>query len=63
MRRIVIHTVRSTVPSSLGIAAMAGIAMFMPHSGMTYLLAEGLGGSVGATFPLISPFIGLLGPS
>lgn len=61
LRRIVAHTVRSAVCSSLGIAAMVGMAMFMSHSGMTQLLAEGLSRSVGRAFPLVSSFIGLLG--
>jgi len=60
-RRIVTHTVRSAVSSSLGIAAMVGMAVLMSHSGMTHLLAKGLSRSVGRAFPLVSPFIGLLG--
>jgi len=61
LRRIAAHTLRSAVPSSLGIAAMVGMATFMSHSGMIHLLAEGLSRSVGRAFPLASPFIGLLG--
>jgi len=60
-RRIVTRTIRSAVSSSLGIAAMVGMAVFMSDSGMTHLLAEGLSQSVGRAFPLVSPFIGLLG--
>jgi lactate permease len=60
-RRIASRTVRSAVSSSLGIAAMVGMAVLMSHSGMTHLLAEGLSRSVGRAFPVISPFIGLLG--
>jgi len=59
--RIATRTMRSAVSSSLGIAAMVGMAMLMSHSGMTHLLAEGLSRSVGYAFPLVSPFIGLLG--
>jgi len=40
---------------------MVGMAMIMDHSGMTYLLARGISESVGAAFPLFSPFIGTLG--
>jgi lactate permease len=60
-RRIVTRTVRSAVSSSLGIAAMVGMALLMSHSGMTHLLAEGLSRGVGRAFPFVSPFIGLLG--
>ena len=59
--RILARTARSAVSSSLGIAAMVGMAMLMSHSGMTYLLADGLSRGMGRAFPLISPFIGLLG--
>ncbi|MGH2362291.1 MAG: L-lactate permease, partial [bacterium] len=33
----------------------------MTYSGMTFLLAQGLTGTVGALFPFLSPFLGLLG--
>jgi lactate permease len=59
--RIASRTARSAVSSSLGIAAMVGMAVLMSHSGMTHLLAEGLSRGVGRAFPLVSPFIGLLG--
>ena len=60
-RRIVQKTVRSAVPSSIGIAAMVGFAVAMANSGMTYVLAEGLGKAAGPLYPFVAPFIGLLG--
>jgi lactate permease len=60
-RRIVQRTVRSAVPSSIGIAAMVGFAVAMANSGMTYVLAVGLGNLAGPLYPFVSPFIGLLG--
>jgi lactate permease len=60
-RRIVQRTVRSAVPSSIGIAAMVGFAVAMANSGMTYVLAVGLGRVAGPLYPFVSPFIGLLG--
>jgi lactate permease len=59
--RIVRQTVRSGVPSSIGIATMVGFAVAMDYSGMTYVLAEGLGRVAGSAYPLVAPFIGLLG--
>jgi lactate permease len=59
--RIVKRTVRSAVPSSIGIVSMVGFAMVMYHSGMTYVLAMGLGKAAGPLYPLVAPFIGLLG--
>jgi lactate permease len=60
-RRIVQRTVRSAVPSSIGILSMVGFAVVMDHSGMTYVLAAGLGRAAGPLYPLVAPYIGLLG--
>lgn len=61
LRKIAANTLRSAVPSSIGIASLVGMALVMDHSGMTHLLAEGISRSVGAAFPLFSPLIGVLG--
>jgi lactate permease len=61
LRKIVANTLRSAVPSSIGIASLVGMALIMDHSGMTYLLAQGISRSVGAAFPFFSPLIGVLG--
>jgi lactate permease len=60
-RRIARQTVRSAVPSSIGIAAMVGFAVAMDNSGMTYVLAAGLAKAAGPLYPLVAPYIGLLG--
>jgi lactate permease len=60
-RRIVQRTIKSAVPSSIGIASMVGFAVAMDNSGMTRVLAEGLSQIAGPVYPLVSPFIGLLG--
>ncbi len=60
-QRITANTSRSAVPSSIGIASLVGMALVMDHSGMIYLLAEGISRSVGAAFPFFSPLIGVLG--
>lgn len=49
------------MPTTYTILLLAGVAMVMTYSGMTFLLARGLTGLLGSAFPLISPFIGLLG--
>ncbi|MEA3327550.1 MAG: L-lactate permease [Chloroflexota bacterium] len=60
--RILKRVVKSGLNSSLGILAMVGVASIMLHSGMTYLLAEGLSVSVSRHFyPAVAPFIGALG--
>jgi lactate permease len=60
-RRIVRQTVKSAVPSSIGIATMVGMAVAMENSGMTYVLAAGIAEVAGPLYPLVAPFIGLLG--
>ena len=60
-RRIVQRTVKSAVPSSIGIATMVGMAVVMDHAGMTYVLAAGLGRAAGPFYPLVAPYIGMLG--
>jgi len=61
LRRIAANTLRSAVPSSIGIASLVGMALVMDHSGMTYFLAQGISQSVGTAFPFFSPLIGVLG--
>ncbi len=61
IRRIWRGTVSSGVPSSVGIVTMVGMAALMEHCGMVHLLASGLAESVGSTFPVFSPLIGMLG--
>jgi lactate permease len=62
LRRILGRVVKSGVNSSLGILAMVAVASIMLHSGMTYLLAQGLSVSFSREiYPAIAPFIGALG--
>jgi lactate permease len=62
LKSIMGRVVKSGVNSSLGILAMVGVASVMLHSGMTYLLAQGLSVSFSQDFyPLVAPFIGALG--
>jgi lactate permease len=62
LKQIFGNVLKSGVNSSLGILAMVGVASIMMHSGMTYLLAEGLSVSFSREiYPAIAPFIGALG--
>ena len=60
-KTVVQRTVKEGVPTSLAILVMVSMATIMAHSGMTYLLAKGMTAVAGPFYPLISPFIGLLG--
>jgi len=53
--------VRRAAGSSLGTAAMVGMAVTMEHAGMTHRLAAGIADVAGPAFPLAAPFIGALG--
>lgn len=54
-------TAAQGVPTTVTILALVGVAMVMSYSGMTFLLARGFSRAVGSLFPVVSPFIGLLG--
>jgi lactate permease len=53
--------VSRAVRSSLGTAAMVGMAVTMEHAGMTHRLADGIARVAGPAFPLAAPFVGALG--
>jgi lactate permease len=61
LKRIVSSSVKSGVPTSLGIVSMVCFAMIMDHCGMIYLLAEGISRVFGGLYPFFSTWIGLLG--
>ncbi|UCD81396.1 MAG: L-lactate permease, partial [Desulfobacterales bacterium] len=61
LRRIISNSIRSGVPTSLGIVSMVCFAMIMDHCGMIYLLAEGISRVFGSLYPFFSTWIGLLG--
>ena len=61
LKTIMQKTIKSGVPTSLGIVSMVCFAMIMDHCQMIYILAEGISRVFGHFYPLISPWIGLLG--
>jgi lactate permease len=54
-------TVKSAGLASVGILAMVGLSTLMDHCGMSYLLAQGLSQWLGVGYPLVSPWVGMLG--
>jgi lactate permease len=60
-RRVLGKAMRSALPSSVGILSMVGFALAMENSGMVYVLAQGVGQAAGPLYPVVAPFIGLLG--
>ena len=61
IKTILQKTVKSGVPTSLGIVSMVCFAMIMDHCQMIYILAEGISRVFGSVYPLVAPWIGLLG--
>lgn len=55
------RTIAQGVPTTLAVLLMVAMAMIMSYTGMTRLLAHGFIGVAGQAFPIVSPFIGLLG--
>ncbi|MGD8967155.1 MAG: L-lactate permease [Anaerolineae bacterium] len=60
-RRVARGVVSRAARTSLGTAAMVGMAVTMEHAGMTHLLADGIARLAGPAFPLAAPFLGALG--
>jgi lactate permease len=61
LKTILQKTIKSGVPTSLGIVSMVCFAMIMDHCQMIVILAEGVSRVFGSFYPLVSPWIGLLG--
>ncbi|MEA4812823.1 MAG: L-lactate permease [Anaerolineaceae bacterium] len=61
-KRILERSVHTAVEPSLGILTMVGVSQIMSHSGMTSILAKGLGEALSSfLYPAVVPFIGMLG--
>ncbi|MDE2860278.1 MAG: L-lactate permease [Chloroflexota bacterium] len=54
-------TYRQSRSSTMSVTTMVVMAVVMADTGMTVLLAKGIANVSGPLFPLVSPFIGLLG--
>ncbi len=54
-------TYAQTLGSTIGVTTMVMMAVVMADTGMTVLLARGIATASGPLFPVVSPFIGLLG--
>jgi lactate permease len=61
VRDIFKKTVKSGVPTSLGIVSMVSFALIMDQCGMIYHLAEGISRLFGPVYPFFAPWVGLLG--
>jgi lactate permease len=60
-QRIWRQTVKGALPSTISIIALLAMSLTMQHAGMTDRLAQALSQGTGRLFPLLTPFIGVLG--
>lgn len=61
MQKIISLTVKKCVPTSITIVFLLNMAVIMMDSGMINEIAEFLASITGYLYPLVAPFIGLLG--
>lgn len=54
-------TIKQCITTSVGIITMVMMAISMNDAGITTLLANGMAGTTGKLFPVLSPYIGVLG--
>jgi lactate permease len=61
MGRSAIRALRLLMPVNVALLAMLGLSRLMVHSGMIETLAVAAAVGVGAAWPVVSPFVGVLG--
>jgi lactate permease len=61
LRRAAHLTYRRSAPSSVAVTFMVMMALVMSDSGMTRALADAIRTGAGPAFPVLSPFLGVLG--
>ncbi len=61
LRRALALTYRRSTASSTAVAFMVMMALVMSDSGMTRALADAIRTGAGAAFPILSPYLGVLG--
>lgn len=60
-RTIVKNAMGKTVPSAIAVVGLVAMSKVMDDTGQTAVLAKGVAAATGGFYPLLSPFIGLLG--
>lgn len=59
--RVIINTTVKTLPASLAVIALTAMSKVMGGSGATDVLAYGTAAATGGVYPMLAPFIGMLG--
>ena len=61
LRRALLVTIRGSRAVTIAVSFMVMMALVMADAGMTPMLAEGIRAASGPAFPLLSPFLGVIG--
>ena len=61
IKRVGINCWKKTVPSAIAVVGLIAMSKVMDETGQTAVLAQGVASVTGAFYPVLSPFIGLLG--
>ena len=59
--RILKNSLAKTIPSGIAVIGLIAMSKVMDETGQTTVLAQGAAAAAGGFYPLLSPFIGLLG--
>lgn len=60
-KRIMKNSLNKTIPSAIAVVGLIAMSKVMDETGQTTVLAQGVAAVTGGIYPILSPFIGLLG--
>lgn len=61
LQRIMKNSLAKTIPSAIAVIGLIAMSKVMDETGQTTVLAQGVAATTGGFYPMLSPFIGLLG--
>ncbi|QDR79845.1 L-lactate permease [Sporomusa termitida] len=61
LSRIMKNSLNKTIPSAIAVIGLIAMSKVMDETGQTMVLAQGVAAVAGGIYPILAPFIGLLG--
>ena len=61
LQRITANSLKKTIPSAIAVIGLIAMSKVMDETGQTTVLAQGVAAIMGGAYPILSPYIGLLG--
>lgn len=61
LSRIMKNSLKKTIPSTIAVIGLIAMSKVMDDTGQTTVLAQGVAQVAGSAYPILAPFIGLLG--